>query len=93
MTELLYRVLVVGLAAGGLASITVALPWPKAWLARKPLGCPTCMAGHASWVVLLGVVLTLHWGWSLGSLALTYFGALCVALWFHRQVMPVDLPL
>lgn len=35
-----------------LVTLVRALPWPKAWTGRKPLGCDACMVG---WVVLL------HW--------------------------------
>ena len=41
-------VLAAGLTAGGAALFVRALPWPPAWVKRKPLICPTCLAGWTS---------------------------------------------
>lgn len=54
-------IVVLSLAATGVAALVRAAPWPAAWLTKKPLACVACMAGHASWVVLLAA-----W-WVLGA--------------------------
>jgi len=46
------------LATAGFAAFLRALPWPKAWLARKPLGCPVCMGLHTAGLVLLFCLVT-----------------------------------
>lgn len=40
-----------GLAAGGLASLLRALPWPTSWRTRKPLVCSACMGGWSAIVL------------------------------------------
>ncbi len=88
--------LVLGLAAVGLAALARALPWPAAWLARKPLACPACMAGHASWLVLLASWALGAWAWpgaaSAGLLWLAMTGAGTVLLAQTGMfVQPFDL--
>ena len=46
--------LALGAAAGGLATIVRAVPWPAVWLSRKPLGCHACLAAWCSVVVVAG---------------------------------------
>lgn len=36
------------------------LPWPKAWLTRKPLSCDACCVGWA-------LIVAAHWDWVQGS--------------------------
>lgn len=56
-------VAVLTLAAAGAGALVRALPWPVAALARKPLSCVACMAGHASWLVLLASWALGAWAW------------------------------
>ena len=50
----IYNVLGLGCAAAGLAALIHPLPWPKAWLTRKPLGCALCLTAWSS-VLLVGI--------------------------------------
>lgn len=53
-TQLLVITVLAGLAAAALAALAKVTPiWPLSWHGQKPLGCVACMAGHASWLVLL----------------------------------------
>ena len=45
-------VLALGAAAGGLAVLVRAFPWPEAWKTRKPLGCPTCLSAWCALAVV-----------------------------------------
>lgn len=40
-----------GLATAGVAMIVRTLPWPKRWLARKPLACALCLSVWAGLAV------------------------------------------
>lgn len=73
-----------GLIAAGIALLARALPWPRRWLERKPLGCAVCLGGHGSWAALL-----LNGEWlGLRELALLYFGATAIAAVVVAYVFP-----
>jgi hypothetical protein len=84
MLDLALAILLTGLAAAGLAGLVRALPLPRAWKVKKPLGCPACLAGHASWIayayaVVLGV---LPWRgvWWFGAFWLSITGVCVCAI-------------
>jgi hypothetical protein len=80
----LTRLLVVAVAAAGIAILFRALPWPKSWLRRKPWVCAACAGGHGAWVAL--VIQGEWYGWRLT--ALFYFCVTAVAAWVFHQVFP-----
>jgi hypothetical protein len=45
LTTLFPVLLLLALSTLGGAIMVRSLPWPKAWLQAKPLGCPACMSG------------------------------------------------
>lgn len=45
-------VLALGAAAGGLAVLVRAVPWPAVWLQRKPLGCHACLGAWCSFAAV-----------------------------------------
>lgn len=78
--DVLVAMVLHGLAAAGLAALVRASPWPARWLARKPLSCVACMAGHASWVVLGAVWLAgIGNNGGLTVTVLTWLGSTAVA--------------
>ena len=91
--EVLVTTILLGIAAGGVAMLARALPWPHAWKAKKPLGCATCMGGHAAWLVMLVAGLT-------GSIVFTplpaivaiYFGATAIAAVLNALALPPEWP-
>lgn len=66
-----------GFAAAGLAALArVFVPWGPSLLARKPLACVVCMAGHAAWVTMLGAWLGGAWAWpGIAGGLVTWLGA------------------
>lgn len=41
-----------GVVAAGAAAAVRALPWPRPWTKKKPLGCPTCLGFWGSAVTV-----------------------------------------
>ena len=66
------QLLVFSLAIFAIVQLTQKLPWPPAWLQRKPLGCPTCLSW---WLAIAGAVLE-HNAFALPSWAAAAGGAL-----------------
>lgn len=95
VVQALLAVLMLGGASGGCAIFLRALPWPKAWKARKPLACPACMGGWSSFCAG-----GLAWdagffaGWGAGLLALGWFFATGIAAVMFSYVNPpmIELP-
>lgn len=67
----LLKVAFLGLAATGFGALLKALPWPKTWAKRKPLGCASCVGGWSSLLVYALAVFTDHYQWD---------GVVCFAL-------------
>lgn len=84
---MLLRVLLCGLAAGGLASLVRAAA-PKTWPSR-PWRCHVCLGGWASFAVLFAVG---YWpGWHDG--VPLYFGTAAVGAWVVHQLFPPEIDL
>ena len=84
------------LATAGLAAFIRAITfWPKAWLEKKPLGCPVCMSGWSAFVVL-GVAhmdgMTL---WTPTRYPLVWCMCVAVSALIFKTLYPphIDLPL
>ena len=86
MIDLLVAMVTFGFAAAGLGALVRASPWPARWLARKPLSCVACMAGHSAWISMVAA-------WCAGSYAapdfaffvFAWIGATGVASWLLAQ--------
>ena len=75
-------VLSLGAAAGGLAVLVRAIPWPEVWLARKPLGCHACLAAWCSFVAVAAAEYFAVFGVrdvDLGGLGVVWFASTGVA--------------
>lgn len=84
---MLLRVLLCGLAAGGLGSL-VRTAAPKSWPPR-PWRCHVCLGGWASFAVLSAVG---YWpGWR--DAVLLYFGTAAVGAWVVQQLFPPEIDL
>ena len=84
---MLLRVLLCGLAAGGLGSL-VRTAAPKSWPPR-PWRCHVCLGGWASFAVLSAVG---YWpGWH--EAVLLYFGTAAVGAWVVHQLFPPEIDL
>mgnify|MGYP001575069857 CR=1 FL=1 len=87
------NVLALGAAAGGLAVLVRALPWPEAWLHRKPLGCGACLGAWCSFAAVVGAEYFSLWdvralpGW--GGLAAAWLAATGVAALVLAVAAPV----
>lgn len=88
--------LVLAGATAGLAIFVRACPWPKSWLAVKPLACPACMSGWSGFAVL-GLA---HWArltasWTLPHFALAWLMCIGISALLFKMLYPpeVDLPL
>ena len=83
--------LILGPAAAGLAALVHALPWPKAWLTRKPLGCALCLAAWSS-LLLVGIA---EWsdghGWS--YLIVEWLSVTGLGAFLASQIIPPSLEL
>lgn len=83
-------------ATAGLAIFVRACPWPKSWLAVKPLACPACMSGWSGFAVL-GAAWSAGWtaGWALPHFALAWLVCIGVSAPLFKTLYPpeVDLPL
>ena len=82
-------VLALGAAAGGLAVLVRALPWPEAWKTRKPLSCPTCFGAHSATVTVvaawgLGVLPCASWQ----EIPMTWLALTGISAWINSQVIP-----
>ena len=85
---MLLRVLLCGLAAGGLGSL-VRTAVPKAWKKRKPWSCSVCMGGWSAFAVLFAAG---YWpGWR--DAGLLYFGTAAVGAWVVHQLFPPEIDL
>ena len=97
LAELLMDVVVMGLAAGGLASI-IRVAAPASWKTRKPVGCPLCMGWWCSLLIVIATYadptlqLAARGAYWLG--ALTLLATTAVAAWLNAQVVaaPLELP-
>ena len=88
--------LFLGLATGGLAIFARALPWPKSWLARKPLICSACTTGWVAFAVIGGAVAASYLnGWTLLELALLWCSCIGIGAPMHHALYPpeIDLPM
>lgn len=98
--ELLIGAVLLGLGAGAVAALIRALPWPKALLGKKPLGCPTCMGWWTCIAMFLPVwILGPEWfrldgvfAIPLHQLFIQFLAAAAVATWVNAQVIPPPLP-
>lgn len=85
----LFDVLLLGLAAAGIALLFRALPWPRSWLQVKPWVCATCLGHHGAWVALL---LRYQWdGWQ--QMALLYFAVGAIATVIVHKIFPPEFEL
>lgn len=98
LTALSLSTFLIGAAAGGFAAILRALPWPKPWLSKKPLGCALCMGFWSAVVLYLG----LEWAIQLRAavtplimpqLGTSLFGVqflatVAISAWFNGQIIP-----
>ena len=95
MSVLDYAVL--ALATAGLAAFIRAIAfWPKAWLEKKPLGCPVCMSGWCGFVVLgLAHVDGMVAHWTFTRYPLTWLVCVSVSALIYKTLYPpqIDLPL
>jgi hypothetical protein len=104
LSDLLVGTVLVGLAAGGVASIFRALPWPKTWLTQKPLGCPLCMGWWAALFIVTAIqwtptkdsaeLLTRFAPFGTNEMFFQLLGATAIAAWLTAQIIqpPIELP-
>ena len=86
--ETLIRTIGIGLAAGGLAILVRALPWPAGWVKKKPLSCSGCLAFWCA----LPLLFIAHGGVPGGRIGLlTLLGAIAVVAAVHRYLHPPEL--
>ena len=88
---------VLALATAGLAAFIRAIAfWPKAWLEKKPLGCPVCMSGWCAFAVLAVARLdgvTAHWTFT--HYPLVWCVCVSISALIYKTLYPpqIDLPL
>ena len=85
--------LYLGLATFGLAAFIRALPWPKSWLAVKPLACPVCMAGWSGFAVIGFARYAEVLRWELLDLPLLWLVLVGIAAPLFKRLYPPDVEL
>ena len=81
------NLLMLGLAINALVQLVQKLPWPSAWMQRRPLGCKVCLshwAGIIGWAVVGERIWpsVVFWGAGVGA------ALLIDALQSHWRPMP-----
>jgi hypothetical protein len=94
-------IILVSFVASGVALMARALPWPKAWTRRKPLACPTCMAGWsalaACWVLrhddMLVSAMMVRLGDTYVDMAMMWLASIPLTAMVVRWMYPPDIEL
>lgn len=81
MMDLAVTIATFGLVATGLGALVRVAPWPASWLAKKPLSCAACVAGHAAWISMVAAWMFGFYAQAdIGMLALAWLGATGLAV-------------
>ena len=86
-------VLYLAFATFGLAAFVRALPWPKSWLAVKPLACPVCMVGWSGFAVLGYAHAVELLRWELPDFVPLWFALIGVGAPLFKKLYPPDFEL
>lgn len=81
------------LSTSGLAAFMRALPWPKSWLAVKPLACPVCMSGWSGFAVLGAAYYEQLISCSFVVLGLVWLLCVAVSATIFKTLYPPDIEL
>lgn len=91
MIEYLIVTTILAAATAGAAIMARALPWPKEWIAKKPLACPVCMAGWSGFAVLFLANDALFFDWTFAKAAITWLVCVAVGATIFNNVYPPPL--